>query len=377
MRKTSNPVSRNSPQFLHHRLSNSARLVSLQQMARALAITAVVSQAVYAGDRVTSTRDTVTLIVDTFKSRQSDLNPVYVRYHTRKFKSGAYGAAATGRDEALEDLVYEGHSILARKGRLFHSSYTGPVIADWAIVETKRRGLMIYDGTHTVHSGAFRGQSGNAVFHVSQNPPPAGESYATPWKNACEKFMSRNLQLWLNDEASGTVALTNSALDDGTTVLKLTLINAANWSFDATFLPDVGYGINHVEARDDQQNVMMQCSADYELLDGIPVPTYSLKRGYMDGELSDETEITVEEITTDPSKIPAELFQFEIPEEAEVYDEDLQRTIRNAALAQAPLDEIQRRQSTGRIYYILFLNLVMLALLAAFVVWRIRRRPVR
>jgi len=316
----------------------------------------------------------VRTIIDALRARDTDLNPILIEYRARHFESAVFLAAvaeALGNtlDESPLDLRYETSAMLARKGQLIHHSLTGPRVAEGRIVdETETTRFLIYDGTQSV-TGT---RPETMRYRISKNSPATTFMYETPWSVLNQDRATAALSWQLEQ---GTVpdelSIEESRLDGGPAVLRLQLPMV-----DVSVLPELGYALSAFEYRNESGNLLNRFSADWEMVEGIPIPMSSLSQTFSgdDEELVyKETEVVVQRVTTDPNQISDELFEVTIPTGAEVYDEDLRVLVRDPEAAQATLDGIPERPSSWRMYYFILVNLGLAGIVVAILVWRNRK----
>ncbi|MBY0231712.1 MAG: hypothetical protein K2W96_20695 [Gemmataceae bacterium] len=315
--------------------------------------------------------------------RQTQFKNVRVKYRVHEFVSKQMQAdlasprppQAPPSPVPVSDLRFTVTAEFTRKGDLARAEHEGPSVAETVLRPSSHPIVSVYNGRRTLRHI-------DRLYSISAKAK-AFSNYATPWDCSGEKAFRAVLDLLDRKKIAEKDIKITEGEQAGEVVLEV--VYETKWRNRFWLLREFGYVVKRAEIFNANGFLAYRYhGVEHEIVDGVPYPKKATCSYYKDigGEavLYEENRAEVESITTNRSEIPDSLFEMDIPKDAEIFDEDEQKFIRNPERLQRVLDEIAAE--SPRAVNTRFWNWVWLALagtvaiVGVLLIWRWRaRRP--
>lgn len=268
----------------------------------------------------------------------------YSKEHFRDTAEPRPSGAPPWKAIPYSDLRFTIDAEYVRKGDLARMEFDGPSIEDGQLRPSRGPSVNIFNGKRTVLV------NGAGKYTMSLRPE-AVNGYATPWDLCGEHLLLSTLEYIRTKQ----IVITERKISPGATadVKQIDLVSANKWRNSVWLLPELGYSVRQFDVFNATGSRVSRYHAiEYETIDGLPYPvrvTYSRYNGRgTNAVLYQESRLEVISITTRRGDIPNSLFEAEITKDADLYDRDQQKFVRNPIRVQAVLDEIARESPRRR-----------------------------
>ena len=285
--------------------------------------------------------DLLNNILQACRSRQKISENIWVRFRFRDVQSAEY-MKRISRNANAKELILAGQGEFAQKGTKVRSWARRENRSDqyWDEHDWLGESFIVYNGEISI-----RPSSQDKIFMISRayDKKVAAER---PTSIMGEELMFSELEAW----ASGKGKISDiRVLADKTYADEVV---ALQWKYPqgqatvkAWFVPSQGWILRRYEEGVSYcKSSRFHEATEYIEHEGLYYPKKGLNKLFMeDGQLQGSTEFEVESLETRASHIPDSLFQYEIPKDAQVWDNDLKVMVRNTELTESHLAELIRR----------------------------------
>ncbi len=316
-------------------------------------------------------KERLRLFSQALAARFQQSNPIWVRFQFEKFDSAELLTALNRRKQA-SDLRYKAQAEYARKGTKTRSwwRYDDPTMRSWLGED-----FILYNGEISI-----RLSNQENVFLISK-APAQGRVPELPTYVSAEDPLRDFLASWeAGQEELTNVTVKEEQQDGHDPVLHFGWTGRkSQWSGHCWVVPSKNWMIRKLEQRAPPGRLVIVHEIDeYITSDGLYYPKRARRTSFYDnGRVESRTDIDVESVETQASRIPDSLFQFELPKGSQLWDEDLKVMVRDTELTESHLAEVIRRLGPPRSPWVTWmwasLSVGVLAL-AGWVLLRIWRR---
>ncbi|MCI0456779.1 MAG: DUF4381 domain-containing protein [Gemmataceae bacterium] len=268
------------------------------------------------------------------------MNPIWVRYELATLETAAWQRVFHEKEAGEVRIAVEGE--FARKGTKRRSWGRR---ADPRLPAAFQEYFVLYNGEIQIRP------SGKEREYIISKQSPADYAAETPLYVAGEEDFHDNLRGWVNGKYKAPkVSLSETVDSAGEKVVAVQITAATGEKYKAWLLPEQGHVLQRYERYNQGGGLAGRSEVqEFMTVNGFVYP----KRGRWEHFTRDHglgfmTTFVVKSLETEPRKVPDSLFQFELPKDASVWDDDLKVLVRNTELAQSHLEEVIRRAGPPR-----------------------------
>jgi hypothetical protein len=306
-------------------------------------------------------------VLTSYRARRDQRNPIWAKYALSHYESALSGAGPPG--QKTRDLHWTVRGGFAQKGvktRVWADSRYPLDNAHWK------------DAPWALYNGEVSIQAGNQEKTYILSRKPIHTMFAErPTSISREEALLETLERWQADQASIAGVQARTSSHKGQVVLELELGYPSKWRSKYRLLPDDEHVIKSVEEYNARGELAFRSEvADYQSFGGILYPTRGFREEYVGSRLDAKVSFETESLETRASQIPESLFQFEVPGDALIWDEDRMLMVRYADIAHSHLNDLVRRLGPRNLW-LAWLNvaaLIAVGILATLIGVRLRQR---
>lgn len=277
------------------------------------------------------------------EQRVDSLDPIWVRYRVKVFETGDYLGYLKTDKAAHKDARWEAEVEFAQKGgkRRSWGTRSDPP-PGW-----DRELWFIFNGEVSVSKVAQKNS-----YLVSKQRQELNAWIEPPHAMTKEQSLLSALRACVagSKEAILTRAVDRPGEAGGREVLLELRFPVTKWSSKTLLLPEQGWVVRREEVYAEGGVLSNRVDVPEQLtVNGISYP----KRGtyevyYLPEKLAYRHDFEVTFLETRSGSIPDRLFEFQFPEDAVIWDEDLKVYVRRSEVAQTHLEEVVRRIEGSR-----------------------------
>ena len=312
-------------------------------------------------------------VLEAFGKRVEKTNPIWVQLEWTHLETEDWQRVAR-RAKKPEPQTWVEEWEFARKGtktRVWQRQHRAGV-NEWS-----RDQFRIYNGEIEISPSNEKN-----VFVVSTTPDKVlNLADASPFDIVGEETLHGFLKLWAKGQAQVTVRADSETREMGERVRVVELdAPKTKWKDKCWFLPEKDWILLRQESYNEKGGPVDKWrGSDYREAQGLFYPKQGRHEHYLaNGALGYTVLVDVKLVEVAANKIPDSLFEFEIPKDASVYDNDLKVMVRNADLTQSHLDEVIKRIAPSpplwRRWWLITASAACLILLASVAYWRAKHR---
>jgi hypothetical protein len=299
------------------------------------------------------------------------MNPIWVRYEVDRSETKEWIQSFGGKHPAVAKFSHNSIEYALKGDKsLWKCEYGDESRSPW-----DKENFMLYNGEIEVSKG------NSNQFLITRNR--TGHQFPdAPLDVVGENRLRGLLNDWSQGKWKFKEVVQTELTQSGENVLLLDILfPPPGWRDKYWLLTDKDYMVQRSELYNDKRD-RFETGVAQEIsnVNGIAFPVRGKTEHFLrDGKLGYTAEFRATSVESKASKIPDRLFEFEFPEEASVYDQDLKVFVRNTDLMESHLTEVIRRAGGHRYlwtewWFLLAVVLVLTTSGFGFVLWRRKRR---
>lgn len=279
-------------------------------------------------------------ILEACRDRQKQMNPHWVRFELSEFESGEWQKMFG--DKSAQDRRWKIPGEYACKGA---KTRTWADRRDSAVPPPRREFFVIYNGEISIMPSNEEG-----TYFISRKPK-LDLAAGPPLSVTGEDNFYEHLKRWAEKKGElPVITTTHEKTKEGEPVLLVDLLypKTRNWRVKCWLLPEQGHAVRRYEVHSEGRLGRKCETFAFITVNGLCYPERGRAESYgrfPSGEqyLSKSTDFTVTSLETEAKKVPDSLFQFVVPTDASLWDEDEKVFIRNTERTESHLKEVVER----------------------------------